>query len=143
MTIEPGRLKFTITGTGAQRKLIRVPAGPNGFIRYAFLRAPTANTATASLYLYADNPVDTSGTVLGGTLDYGVVGTGVDPATVPGEYLVYSKTGVALTQSTTAPSINEAATADRVASGERVIMVDMTAATGAWEVTGYFTLKAV
>jgi len=139
MLLTAGRIKFRISGTGAQRRLVRL-APVCGVLRRAFLRAITADTATASLYLYDDNPYDTTPTQLGGTLGYGVVGSGVDPATVPADHLRYSKTGVALTASATASSIEEAVANTPVVSGECVVMVDMTAANGAWDVIGFFTV---
>lgn len=142
---EPGRIKFRITGTGAQRRVYRVPGAYDGWaLRWVYLRAVTANAATLSLYLIDDDPVDTSGTKLGTvsgvTVAEGEVTTGVDPATIPTEFIRYSKTGVALTQSTTASSINEAPSAQFVCTGFKWIMVDMTAATGAWDVKGFFNI---
>jgi hypothetical protein len=142
--MEPGRIKFRITGTGAQRRVYRVPnAYDNSILRWVYLRVITATAATGSLYLYDDDPVDTAGTkigtVSGVTVDEGGVTTGVDPTTVPSEHLRYSKTGVAMTASTTASSINEAPATQHVLSGAKFIMVDMTAATGAWDVKGFIT----
>lgn len=142
MLTQGGKLKFAMNATGTGRYVFRLPDAQNMVLRWAFLRAIAADTHTVSLYLYDDTPIIGTtplGTVSGVEVAQGAFTTGVDPATVPADFLVYSKTGVAIAAgSAVNSSISEAPGTAQMTVGRRFAMIDVTVGAAAWSVTGFF-----
>jgi hypothetical protein len=124
---------WTAQGTGISRAAVQITGIPYaGEIKRVRVRAPVANAATGSFF-YFGRIVNTSLTPQPGWL---VRPGAVDPATVDQLNLAASATGKVLTQSATLVSDSTVPNVVAYYQGELWLIVDMTAAVGAWTVNG-------